>query len=146
MICWLNLSGLFLTFNLTFNLLNMNPINSLGNLVQKAFYLGMGLASLAGEKAGVTLAELRIQATKLADELVARGEMTTEEARRFVDELVGQAQPKDPTRPPEDSEPKFSSPRTIEIDDLEVTDADPELEALKAKVRSLREELKNLRS
>ncbi|MDX1977052.1 MAG: hypothetical protein SFT94_05205 [Pseudanabaenaceae cyanobacterium bins.68] len=123
----------------------MNPINSFGNLVQKAFYLGMGLASLAGEKASDTLGELRVQATKLADELVARGEMTTEEARRFVDELVGQAQQKDSVRNEENPDPKLNYPRTIEIDDIDESQ-DPEVEALKAKVRSLREELKKLQS
>ncbi len=48
-----------------------------GDIVQKAFYLGVGIASLAGEKAGTTIAQLRIQAQKLADELVARGEMSS---------------------------------------------------------------------
>lgn len=57
-----------------------------GDLVQKAFYLGVGIASYAGEKAGMTLTELRSQAQKIADEMVARGEMTTEEAKRLVDE------------------------------------------------------------
>jgi polyhydroxyalkanoate synthesis regulator phasin len=52
-----------------------------GDIVQKAFYLGVGLASYAGEKAGGKLAELRSQAQKLADEMVSRGEMTTEEAK-----------------------------------------------------------------
>ncbi|MFN9647939.1 MAG: phasin-related domain-containing protein, partial [Pseudanabaena sp.] len=63
----------------------MNPF---GGIVQKAFYLGLGLATVAGEKAGETLNELRTQASKLADELVEKGEMTTEEARKFVDDLV----------------------------------------------------------
>lgn len=44
-----------------------------GDLVQKAVYLGVGLASYAGEKASKTLAELRTDAQKLADELVKRG-------------------------------------------------------------------------
>jgi len=67
----------------------MNPF---GGIVQKAFYLGLGLATVAGEKAGETLGELRTQASKLADELVERGEMTTEEARKFVDDLVKNSQ------------------------------------------------------
>jgi hypothetical protein len=33
-----------------------------GDLVQKAFYLGVGIASYAGEKAGTTFTELRSQA------------------------------------------------------------------------------------
>lgn len=62
------------------------------DLVQKALYLGVGIASYAAEKAGSNLQELRIQAQKLADELVERGEMTTEEARRFVEERLREAQ------------------------------------------------------
>jgi len=38
----------------------MNPF---GGIVQKAFYLGLGLATVAGEKAGETLGELRTQAS-----------------------------------------------------------------------------------
>ena len=40
-----------------------------GDLFQKAVYLGVGLASYAGEKASKTLAELRTEAQKLADRL-----------------------------------------------------------------------------
>ena len=36
-----------------------------GNLVQKAFYLGVGLASYAGEKTGDTLKDAREQAQKI---------------------------------------------------------------------------------
>lgn len=86
-----------------------------GDIVQKALYLGVGLAAYAGEKAGGKLAELRTQAQKLADELVARGEMNTEEARRFVDDLMKQAQqPTGPTPSP-NPDPPVSEPRRIEI-------------------------------
>ena len=67
-----------------------------GDILQKAVYLGVGLASYAGEKAGSKLTELRTEAQKLADELVKRGEMSTEEARRFVDDMVQQAQQQPP--------------------------------------------------
>lgn len=62
------------------------------NIVKKAFYMGVGFASYAQEKAGSTLNDLKIQAQKLADEMAERGEMTTEEARKFVNEIVEQAQ------------------------------------------------------
>ena len=42
-------------------------------LVQKAFYLGVGLASYATEKAGDGFIDLRQQAQKLVNELVERG-------------------------------------------------------------------------
>lgn len=81
-----------------------------GDLVQKAFYLGVGLASYAGEKAGSTLADLRVQAQKLADEMVARGEISAEEARRMVEEMMNRAQQ------PAGGEPeKTTEPRRIEI-------------------------------
>ncbi len=85
-----------------------------GDIVQKAFYLGVGLASYAGEKAGGKLGELRSQVQKLADEMVAKGEMNTEEARRFVEDMMKQAQ-----QPPKPSETQdkspASEPRRIEI-------------------------------
>ncbi|NJM58592.1 MAG: hypothetical protein HC857_15895, partial [Synechococcales cyanobacterium RU_4_20] len=67
-------------------------MTGLGNFFQKAVYLGVGLAAYAGDKASQSLGELRSQAQTLADELVQRGEMTTEEARRMVDELVSRSQ------------------------------------------------------
>jgi polyhydroxyalkanoate synthesis regulator phasin len=45
----------------------------LGDIVQKAFYLGIGLAAAAGEQAGEKMSVLRVQAQKLADEMVAKG-------------------------------------------------------------------------
>ena len=84
-----------------------------GNLVQKAFYLGVGVASYAAEKAGSTLGELRSQAQKIADEMVARGEITADEAKRMVDDMVSQAQQPASTNAP------TTEPRRIEILDEE---------------------------
>lgn len=120
----------------------MNPF---GGLVQKAFYLGLGLATVAGEKAGETIGELRTQASKLADDLVERGEMTSEEARKFVDDLVRNAQ-----KPISESalNPNGKdAPRTITIDDED--DQIPnqnmgDVDLLKDKVQSLQDELKRL--
>ena len=56
-------------------------MDNLGGIIQRAVYLGVGLASYAGEKANQKLAELRTETQKLADEMVKRGEMTTEEGR-----------------------------------------------------------------
>ncbi len=65
---------------------------SLSDLVQKAVYIGIGAASYAGEKAGSKLNEFSGQLQKLAEEMVERGEMTTDEARRYVDEKMKTAQ------------------------------------------------------
>ena len=45
----------------------------LNQFVKKAFYLGVGLATYAGEKANSQLQELRTNAQTLADELVEAG-------------------------------------------------------------------------
>jgi len=118
-----------------------------GNLLQKAFYLGVGIASYAGEKAGSTLQDLRVQAQKLADEMVKRGEMNAEEAGRFVDDLVRQVQPP----PAAEGESAERQPRRIEIldDDGAPSESkaatDPEVERLRQQVQSLQAELQRLR-
>ena len=122
----------------------MNPF---GGLVQKAFYLGLGLATVAGEKAGETIGELRTQASKLADDLVERGEMTSEEARKFVDDLVRNAQK--PVGESALNPTGKDAPRTIAIDDEDEDDQIPnqnmgDVDLLKDKVQSLQDELKRL--
>jgi polyhydroxyalkanoate synthesis regulator phasin len=62
------------------------------DIVKKAFYMGVGIASYAQERAGDTLVEIKSQAQKLADEMIARGEINVDEARKFVDDMVRQAQ------------------------------------------------------
>lgn len=122
----------------------------LGDIVQKAFYLGVGLASYASERATGKLAELRSQAQKLADELVAKGEMTADEAKRYVDDLMRQAQ-----QPPTevDGSKASSEPRRIEIlsDDEEKpttsttqTAGDDNVDRLREQVQKLQDELRRL--
>lgn len=121
------------------------------DLVQKAFYLGIGLASYAAEKANVNLQELKSQAQKLADEMVLRGEMTADEARRYVEELVNQAQ----VNPAETTESSGSrEPRRIEIvfDDAEESGQEvakaenpTNAEDLRKQVEALQEELRRIR-
>ena len=84
----------------------------LGDLVQKAIYLGIGMADYAAERAGMTFQELRVQAQKIADEMVARGEISIEDARKYVDDLVKQAQESQPESP---TTTQSSEPRRIEI-------------------------------
>ncbi len=96
-------------------------MDNLSGFLRKAVYLGVGLASYAGEKAGDRLAELAQEAQQKADELVRRGEMTTEEAKRFVDSLLENAQFPTPTRPT-DAQPAPPEPKTI---DIVVEESDP---------------------
>jgi polyhydroxyalkanoate synthesis regulator phasin len=129
-----------------------------GDIVQKAFYLGVGLASYASEKAGGKLAELRSQVQKLADEMVAKGEMNTEEARRFVEDMMKQAQ-QQPGSGEASQKTPASEPRRIDIleDDEEPTGKEAKKEnkdhnkyhgdnvnQLRDQVRELQEELKRL--
>jgi polyhydroxyalkanoate synthesis regulator phasin len=113
-----------------------------GDLVQKAFYLGVGVASYAAERAGTTLGELRSQAQKIADEMVARGEMTAEEAKRMVDEMVNKAQQSAETPPSSPS----NEPRRIEILDDEPATPNPQaVDNLRDQVAKLQEELRRLK-
>ncbi|TVP65320.1 MAG: hypothetical protein EA342_14550 [Leptolyngbya sp. LCM1.Bin17] len=117
-----------------------------GDVVKKAFYLGVGVASYAGEKAGDTLKDVRQQTQTLMNELVERGELTAEEAQRLVNEMVNRAQEAAPPSHP-------SEPRRIEIldDDPEVTSvtvSPTEVEqaaALRQQVEALRQELEALK-
>jgi polyhydroxyalkanoate synthesis regulator phasin len=128
-----------------------------GDILQKAVYLGVGLASYAGEKAGDTLLELRQQAQRLADEMVTRGEMTAEEARRFVDDMIGRAQ--ESVEPSVTNPPKPQEPRRIEILDDDVapetgasssgtgtsSDRASDVETLRQQMQALQDELNRLR-
>ncbi|NES25067.1 MAG: hypothetical protein F6K41_40705 [Symploca sp. SIO3E6] len=122
-------------------------MSGFGNIVQKAFYLGVGLATYAGEKAGGTLSELRAQSQKLVDELVEKGELTTEEARKLVDEMVQQAQQEQEKAT--DKEPA-AEPRRIEIisDEEETPDGSPDgenVDELRKQVEAMQEELRRLK-
>jgi len=123
------------------------------DIAKKAFYMGVGFASYAQEKANDTVKDLRVQAQKLAEEMTERGEMSTEEARKFVDDLVEQAQQETVTgnNPANDKQP-----RRIEIvDEGESTSTTAETakpqpkkadsDNLRQQVQSLQEELRRLK-
>ncbi|MEA5464561.1 phasin family protein [Leptothoe sp. PORK10 BA2] len=114
-----------------------------GQLVQKAFYLGVGLASYASEKAGDGFSDLRQQAQKLVDELVERGEITAEEAQKMVNDMVARAQSQaaaDTAQPAADP-----APRKIEI--IEDTEPDDQAatDALRKEIEDLQTELQRLK-
>lgn len=118
------------------------------DVVKKAFYLGVGFATYAQEKAGDTLKDLRNQAQKLAEEMIARGEMTTEEARKFVDDIVKQAQLDMEQASPNQDDKKAKAPRRIEIisdDEVEESVSD-DVDDLKKQVQSLQEQLRQLKN
>jgi polyhydroxyalkanoate synthesis regulator phasin len=127
----------------------------LGDIVQKAFYLGVGIAAAASEQAGEKVSVLRVQAQKLADEMVAKGEITTDEARKMVDDMLksaqqpnlNQADGNNPDRPM-----KNQQPRRIEIvaDGEEPTQPaanDPDnISDMRKQVEALQEELKRMKN
>ena len=123
----------------------------LSDIVQKAFYLGVGIAASAGEQAGGKISVLRVQAHKLADEMVAKGEITTEEARKLVDEMLKSAQQQNLKQAEEnkvDREKKNQEPRRIEI----IADGDdsaPETDdvsEMRKQVAALQEELRRMKN
>lgn len=122
----------------------------LGDMFQKAVYLGVGLASYAGEKASEQLKDLRKQAQQLADEMVKRGEMNTEEASRFVDDIIRQAQ--QPKVEQDNSKTNTDTqPRPIEIldDDEDTIPSDSgseDVDHLRNQVQALQEELRRLQN
>jgi polyhydroxyalkanoate synthesis regulator phasin len=129
--------------------------NCMQDLVKKALYLGVGIASYAAEQANTNLKELRVKAQKLADTLVERGEMNAEEARRYVDELIREAQGEAVVGSSEEGR----SPRRIEIiaDDNDPEDQSAsvvvnevkksgaeDVESLRRQVEALQAELQRL--
>ena len=117
------------------------------NIAKKAFYMGVGFASYAQEKANEAAKDLRVQAQKLAEEMIQRGEMNAEEARKFVDDLVEQAQS---GSVPSNKQSNSREPRKIEIVDedeakTQTSDKPNNKQDLRQQVQSLQEELRRLR-
>jgi polyhydroxyalkanoate synthesis regulator phasin len=124
----------------------------LGDIVQKAFYLGVGLATTAGEQAGEKFSSIGSQAQKLADELVAKGEITTEEARKMVDDMVKSAQQQNLNQVQNNSTErakKTSEPRRIEIvaeGEASSSAQSPEdISEMRKQVEALQAELKRMK-
>ncbi|MFZ4640120.1 MAG: phasin family protein [Nodosilinea sp.] len=120
------------------------------DLVKKTFYLGVGAAAYAGEKATHTLKDiqklssnlrdLQQQAQTVVNDLVERGEITAEEAQRLVNQLVNRPG-KSPTHPPASAEP-----RSIEISDNDAESSSLDLAStLRQQVATLGQELDALR-
>lgn len=118
----------------------------LGDAFKKALYLGIGLADLAQEKATASLQQIRQTAQELAEELVRRGEMNAEEARKYVDNLVEEAR-----RARAAERTGNIEPRPIDIVAEEASSGDraetPEdVAALRHQIEALQAELQRLRS
>ncbi|MGK7945145.1 MAG: phasin family protein [Microcystaceae cyanobacterium] len=118
---------------------------AIGDIVQKAVYLGIGLASYAGENLG----ELRDQTQKLADEMVERGKMNADEARKYVDDLVQQAQQELQQQQQPSSKTSQSEPRRIQIIEEEEEKEDSpqeDIDKLRQQLQSLQDELRKIKN
>jgi polyhydroxyalkanoate synthesis regulator phasin len=126
----------------------------LGDIVQKAFYLGVGLATAAGEQAGEKISSIGVQAQKLADDMVAKGEITTEEARKLVDDMIKSAQQQNLSQAPgstSDRPQKSNEPRRIEIVSDSESPSSPSqspenISDMRKQVEALQEELKRMKN
>jgi len=114
-------------------------MNDLPDFVKKAFYLGVGVASYAGEQAGNKVVEIQERAQKLADEMIRRGEMSAEEANRWLNQLNA-----NPTKVSVEEVPYTDQPQTIELVTEDEDDAALSSENLHAQVTELEEELRRL--
>jgi hypothetical protein len=111
----------FYTFAQSRPSLVVSIVENLTDITKKAFYLGVGLAAYATERAGVKILEFQGQAQQMTDELVKRGEATTEEARQWLNVVAPGIVP--PTSPAGTATPNGSGtakPRQIDILDAEI--------------------------
>jgi polyhydroxyalkanoate synthesis regulator phasin len=93
-------------------------MENLTDTFKKAFYLGVGLASYAGEQVG----DIQGKAQELADDLIRRGEDTTNEASKFLNVWMAQ------TPNSAASSQEGEKPQKIEIlsvEDVEDINSDP---------------------
>ena len=110
------------------------------DLVKKAFYLGVGAVSYAGEQATDQLSGLQKRAQELADEMIQRGEMTAEEARQWVENLPNQGPP------PSSQAPKDTYSGQPQVIDVQIEDEsdEPLKNDLHQQVQDLQDEFRHL--
>jgi polyhydroxyalkanoate synthesis regulator phasin len=88
------------------------PMDNLTDSLKKAFYLGVGLASYATEQ----ISDMQAKAQEAADDLIRRGETTSEEAARLMNVWVPQNQAADTAN--------ANRPQKIEILSVEDVESD----------------------
>lgn len=114
-------------------------MNDLPDFVKKAFYLGVGVAAYAGEQAGQKVAEIQERAQQLADEMIKRGEMSTEEANRWLNQFSSI-----PTPVSVEEAPYPEQPLTIELVTEDEEESPTSSSDLHEQVSELEEELRRL--
>ncbi len=86
-------------------------MDNLTDSLKKAFYLGVGLASYATEQIG----DIQAKAQEAADDLIRRGETTSEEAARLMNTWM-----------PQQTADSANADRPQKIEILSVEDVDPD--------------------
>lgn len=112
------------------------------DIVKKALYLGVGLASYAGEQANQQLREIQARAQTLADEMVRRGEMSTEEARQWLESLI---HPGMPPNPPSTASSNPAASKILAPGPEKEPTPTHEVEDLRRQVQELEAEVQRLR-
>ncbi len=119
--------------------------NNLIQLLQKGFRVSLGATATLIEilqdpnKREQNLSKLQSELNQLADEWAAKGEMTEQEARNFVDTILAKQDGSNQAPKPADT--------TINTTATPVTppDVQNELQELTEQISSIRSELENLR-
>jgi polyhydroxyalkanoate synthesis regulator phasin len=95
-------------------------VENLQDVAKRAFYLGVGFASYAAERAGVKFLEIQEQAQQMTDELVKRGEATTSEAQQWLNAVAPGMVPPNAPGSSSTNGTSSSKPRQIDILDAEI--------------------------
>ncbi len=125
----------------------MNSDN-LTQLLQQGFHVTLGAtASLVEtlqdpQKRNQNLSQLRLELSQMAQEWAAKGEMTEQEARNFVDNMLNQIR----NQPPGSTSPDFPSTVTTSPTQPASPDLQLELQELTAQLSAIRMELEKLRN
>jgi polyhydroxyalkanoate synthesis regulator phasin len=122
--------------------------NNLLDLLQAGFHVSLGATSSLLEtlqdplKREDTLAQLRIELSQRVTEWAAKGEITEQEARRFIDELLRQrSTPGSSTTTTTSSDTVTTPPTTVVSPNVQL-----EIEELTAQIAAIRTELEKLRN
>lgn len=120
--------------------------NNLLQIVQKGFHVTLGATASLVETLQDTqqreqrLAELRLELNQRVQEWAAKGEITEQEARNFVETMIAKP-PVPPTTAETPSDTVYSTPPSAAPTDVQL-----ELQELTAQIATIRAELEKLRN
>lgn len=121
--------------------------NNLLDLLQAGFHVSLGATSSLLEtlqdplKREETVAQLRIELSQRVTEWATKGEITEQEARRFIDELLRQRSTPASSTTTTSSDTVTTPPTTVVSPNVQL-----EIEELTAQIAAIRTELEKLRN